>query len=36
MKVIAAHKDTEKLSGTNPDHHKLDLFNAIERGELPS
>ncbi|KAM0149407.1 hypothetical protein ACHAPG_009422 [Botrytis cinerea] len=26
----------EKLSGTNPDHHKLDLFNAIERGEFPS
>ncbi|RAL68175.1 hypothetical protein DID88_008883 [Monilinia fructigena] len=28
--------EAEKLAGSHPDHHKLDLFNAIERGEFPS
>ncbi|KAB8304452.1 hypothetical protein EYC80_003847 [Monilinia laxa] len=28
--------EAEKLAGSNPDHHKLDLFNAIECGEFPS
>ncbi|PQE22733.1 catalase protein [Rutstroemia sp. NJR-2017a BVV2] len=28
--------EAEKLAGASPDHHKLDLFNAIEKGEYPT